>query len=101
MTTKSSLNAPLFSLTLAAASFAAKAVGGAGPIIAGFVIDLAGIAPGSSPGEVAAESIARFGWATAGSVLVLSTLSIVCMGYYRITRQQHAEILAEIRLRES
>ena len=80
----------------AAASFAGKAVGGAGPIVAGFIIDLAGIAPGSAPGDVAAEAVQRFGLATALSVLVLTTLSIACMTFFRLSRQRHAEILAEI-----
>jgi len=85
----------------AAASFAGKAVGGAGPIVAGIIIDLAGIAPGSSPGDVASESIQRFGMATALSVLILSALSISCMKYFRLSRQRHADILAEINQRKS
>jgi len=83
----------------AAASFAGKAVGGAGPILAGFIIDLAGIVPGSSHADVDPAAITRFGWATGPSVIFLSTLSIGCVWFYRITRQQHARILLEIRQR--
>ena len=81
----------------AAASFAAKVVGGAGPILAGFIIDLAGITPGTPPADVAPEAIARFGWAAGPSVLVLSFLSIACAARYSINRARHAQILQEIR----
>jgi GPH family glycoside/pentoside/hexuronide:cation symporter len=80
----------------AAASFAGKAVGGAGPVVAGFVIDLAGIAPGSSPESVTAEAIVRFGWVSGPSVIVLSGISIAAISFYRITRERHAETLALI-----
>ncbi|MEM7000029.1 MAG: MFS transporter [Pseudomonadota bacterium] len=80
----------------AAASFAAKAVGGAGPVLAGFIIDLAGIVPGSSPANIAPEAITRFGWAAGPSALFLSALSVVCICYYSISRAQHAEIVADL-----
>lgn len=84
----------------AAASFAAKAVGGAGPIFAGFIIDLAGIAPGTAPSSVAPEAITRFGWAAGPSALGLSALSIVAICYYGITRSQHTQIVAELDARK-
>ncbi|MDA1074736.1 MAG: MFS transporter [Proteobacteria bacterium] len=83
----------------AAASFAGKAVGGAGPILAGFIIDLSGIVPGTAPADVAPGVIARFGWAAGPSVLALSALSILCIWFYGLTRQKHAQILSEIRSR--
>jgi Na+/melibiose symporter-like transporter len=85
----------------AAASFAGKAVGGAGPILAGFIIDLSGITPGVAPADVAPDVIARFGWAAGPSVVLLSALSIGCIWFYTITRARHAGILAEIRQREA
>lgn len=80
----------------AASSFAGKAVGGAGPVVAGFIIDLAGIVPGSSPGEVDPAAIERFGWAQGPSVLGLALLSILFVSFYKISRAKHAHILAEI-----
>ncbi|MBT7537695.1 MAG: MFS transporter, partial [Gammaproteobacteria bacterium] len=44
----------------AAASFAGKMVGGAGPVLAGFVVDLAGIEPGATVASVPASAVARF-----------------------------------------
>ena len=80
----------------AAASFVGKAVGGVGPIVAGLIVDLAGIAPGSAPGDVSAESIARFGWAAGPSVVVLSALSIAAACFYNISRAEHARIVEEL-----
>ncbi len=79
-----------------AASFASKMVGGAGPVMAGVVIDLAGIPAGTDPATVATETVLRFGWLQGPSVLILSGVSIVAIGFYRITRARHAEILQEI-----
>jgi GPH family glycoside/pentoside/hexuronide:cation symporter len=81
----------------AAGSLISKAVGGAGPVLAGVIIDLSGIAPGSAPGEVAPAAIERFGWATGPSVLLLSALSIGCIWFYNISRSRHAEIVADIK----
>ncbi|MEM7098613.1 MAG: MFS transporter [Pseudomonadota bacterium] len=80
----------------AAASFAAKAVGGAGPILAGFIIDLAGITPGSTPTTVDPEAITRFGWAAGPSALLLSGLSILAVCFYTLSRKKHGEIVAEL-----
>jgi Na+/melibiose symporter-like transporter len=80
----------------AAASFAGKVVGGAGPVLAGFIIDLAGIAPGTAPALVDPDAIERFGWAQGPSVLALSLVSIVLVGFYKISRDRHAHILDEI-----
>lgn len=80
----------------AAASFVAKAVSGFGPVVAGFVIDLAGIEPGVPAAEVPAEVIARFGWSTGPTILALTALSIIAVRYYDISRAQHQSILNEI-----
>ena len=80
----------------AAASFAGKAVGGAGPVFAGLVIDLAGIPAGTSPDLVPAESIARFGWVQGPSVIALTAISIFAISFYSISRSTHEETLSEI-----
>ena len=81
----------------AAASFAGKVIGGAGPVMAGIVIDMAGIPPGSDPASVAQDSVARFGWLQGPSVIVLTAISIVAISFYRITRARHAEILRALK----
>ena len=81
----------------AAASFVGKAVGGVGPIVAGLIIDMAGISPGTPPADVAADAIARFGWFTGPGVVLFSLLSVLCIGFYDITRAQHAATLAVLK----
>ena len=81
----------------AAASFAGKAIGGSGAILAGLIIDFAGIPQGAAPSAVDPEAIARFGWALGPAVLAMMTLALVCISFYTITRAQHAKILEEIR----
>jgi Na+/melibiose symporter-like transporter len=76
----------------AAASFAAKAVGGAGVMIAGWVIDWAGIPTGADPLSVDPVAIERFGWAQGPTVIVLTAVSLAALSFYRISRAQHAEI---------
>ncbi|MEE2782442.1 MAG: MFS transporter [Pseudomonadota bacterium] len=80
----------------AAASFAGKAVGGVGPIVAGIIIDMSGITPGTPPGEISAEAITRFGWFTGPGVITLSLLSVLAISFYNITRARHAQTLADL-----
>ncbi len=80
----------------AAASFVGKAVSGLGPVVAGFIVDLAGIAPGTAAADVPHEVIARFGWSAGPTVIVLTILSVVAILFYNISRDRHAEILASI-----
>lgn len=80
----------------AAASFIGKAVGGVGPIVAGVIVDIAGIQPGTPAAEVAPDVIARFGWAAGPTVVVLTALSILAIVFYNISRAQHQMILSEI-----
>ena len=81
----------------AAGSFVAKAVSGLGPIAAGFIVDLAGITPGTPAAEVPADVIARFGWSAGPTVIVLTLISVAAIMFYDISRRQHADILDEIR----
>lgn len=80
----------------AASSFAGKAIGGSGAILAGLVIDFAGIPQGADPASVDPASIERFGWALGPSVLVLMALAILCISFYSITRAQHQDIIRQI-----
>lgn len=81
----------------AAASFAGKAIGGSGAILAGLIIDFAGIPQGAAPSAVDPESITRFGWALGPAVLFMMAVALVCISFYTISRTQHARILQEIR----
>ena len=80
----------------AAASFAGKMVGGAGPVLAGFVVDLAGIEPGATVASVPASAVARFGWVQGPTVLVLTGISVACISFFSITRAQHRDTVDEL-----
>ena len=80
----------------AAASFAGKMVGGAGPVLAGFVVDLAGIEPGATAASVPASAVARFGWVQGPTVLVLTGISVACISFFSITRAQHRDTVDEL-----
>ena len=81
----------------AAASFAGKAIGGSGAILAGLIIDFAGIPQGAAPSAVDPEAITRFGWALGPAVLFMMAVALACISFYSISRAQHAEILRQIR----
>lgn len=81
----------------AAASFVSKAVSGVGPIVAGIIVDWAGITLGTPAADVPPDVIAQFGWTTGPTILVLTSFSIVAIHFYDITREQHQAILAAIR----
>ena len=85
----------------AAASFAGKAVGGSGAILAGLVIDLAGIPAGADPATVDPQAVVRFGWALGPSVLIMTAISLGCIHFYRISRARHTEILRELAARRA
>ena len=80
----------------AAASFAGKAIGGSGAILAGLIIDFAGIPQGAPPGSVSAEAVARFGWALGPAVIAMTALALTCIAFHNISRTDHHAILEEI-----
>lgn len=80
----------------AAGSFAAKLIGGAGPMFAGYVISLSGITAGADPSSVPEEVINRFGWIQGPSILILSAFAIGAMSFYNLSRARHAAILQEV-----
>jgi Na+/melibiose symporter-like transporter len=41
--------------------------------------------------------VLRFGWALGPAVLLMTTLAIICISFYRIDREAHATTLREIR----
>ena len=80
----------------AASSFAGKAIGGSGSILAGLIIDFAGIPQGADPATVAPEAVTRFGWALGPAVIGMIALAMLCISFYSISRADHQAILKEI-----
>ena len=85
----------------AAASFAGKAVGGSGAILAGLVIDLAGIPAGADPGSVDPTAVARFGWALGPLVILMTSIALGCIHFYGISRAEHAQTLKALTARRA
>lgn len=85
----------------AASSFAGKAVGGSGAILAGLIIDLAGIPAGADPATVDPDAVRRFGWALGPMVLVMTAIALGCIHFYRISRADHSEIVRELAARRA
>ncbi|MBT4160932.1 MAG: MFS transporter [Gammaproteobacteria bacterium] len=85
----------------AASSFAGKAIGGSGAILAGLIIDFAGIPQGADPATVAPEAVVRFGWALGPAVIVMTAVAVVCISFYSISRADHEAILREIEASKS
>lgn len=85
----------------AAGTFIAKATTGLGTLLAGVVIDLAGIVPGSAPGSVEQPVLQALGWFT---IALISSLSLVSCWFYsriQLNRKDHAEIIARLSARAS
>jgi GPH family glycoside/pentoside/hexuronide:cation symporter len=83
----------------AAGSFIAKATTGIGALLAGVVIDLAGIEPGSVPGSVAPSALESLGWFV---VCLVSVLAMVAFWFYsriRLSRSEHGKIMQQLAAR--
>lgn len=80
----------------AAVTFVQKATIGVGTLVAGFVIDFAGIVPGMIPGEVDSNVLNSLGTFT---VLVTCSLAIIASFFYSklsLSRQQHASLRSRL-----
>ncbi len=83
-------------VVFAAGAFVGKATTGAGSLLAGIVIDLAGMAPGLNPGQVSQSVLQSLGWFTMVSV---SGLALVASWYFtrlRLSRADHARVTSQL-----
>lgn len=77
----------------AAGTFVLKSTTGLGALLAGIVIDVAGLTPGLAPGEVEAGVLTELGWFT---IALTGGMALVAAFFYRAIRMDR-EDLAEIR----
>jgi GPH family glycoside/pentoside/hexuronide:cation symporter len=75
-----------------ASAFAAKAAVAGGQLIAGPILDMAGIATGSDPAQVPAAAGNSLAVAAGVALLVLVTLAGLAFSRYRLHRASHAVI---------
>ena len=83
-------------VVFAAGAFVQKATTGAGALLAGIVIDLAGLEPGSLPGSVEANVLQSLGWFT-----LLMTAGLALIAFYfntrlRLGRDDHAQVRMQL-----
>lgn len=79
----------------AAFNFAEKGTGALPPLIAGAALDLVGLTPGSTPGEVPAQVLFDFGLIYAGMAAFV-LLAVWVFWPYNLNRKRHAAIIAAL-----
>ncbi len=82
-------------------SFIRKLSQGAGVLTASAVLSVAGFAQGGGGAGASEESIRTLGWGYAISLLCAWTLMLLCVSFYRISRESHAENLRTLGEREA
>lgn len=82
-------------------SFIRKLSQGAGVMTASLVLAVAGFAQGGGGAGATEESIRSLGWGYAVSLLSAWTLMLLCVSFYRISRESHAENLRALNERDS
>jgi Na+/melibiose symporter-like transporter len=79
-----------------AIAFATKATSGLGGFIAGIALDLIAFPRGAEPGAVDPGKVYQLGLAVGPGLMALYLVTLVFLSRYRITRERHHEILAEL-----
>lgn len=86
-------------------TFAGKAAGGIGALVAGVALQASGFPTGSvgpgTPLALSPETIARLGLAYGPGAALFSVAGIVILLFYRLTRERHAAMLQELALRRA
>ncbi|MCH2456963.1 MAG: MFS transporter, partial [Henriciella sp.] len=78
-------------------SFMRKLAQGMGVLTASGVLAVASITPGMRSAQASEESIRILGWGYALSLLTLWTIMMVCISFYRISREDHEANLEALR----
>lgn len=81
-------------------SFIRKLSQGMGVITASAVLSVAKLSQGGGVEAATEGSIRTLGWGYAVSLLTAWTLMILCISFYRISRESHAENLATLKARK-
>jgi Na+/melibiose symporter-like transporter len=82
-------------------AFALKATGGFGSLIGGIVLDLIQFPTNAQPGSVDPDVIFRLGVAQGPATSVFTLLSMFFYFQYKLNRERHAEIAAELARRHA
>ena len=82
-------------------SFIRKLSQGAGVMTASLVLAVAGFSQGGGGAGATEESIRLLGWGYAISLLIAWSLMILCVSFYRISRESHAANLRSLSERDA
>lgn len=80
----------------AASAFIQKATVGLGALLAGFIVDFSGIAPGSEPGTVDANVLTTMGWLTMVIIAVTTGTAFMAFLKIRLSREDHRLIQQQL-----
>ncbi|MFQ5666245.1 MAG: MFS transporter [Candidatus Binatia bacterium] len=86
-----------------AITFSAKAATGVGTLLAGMALDLIAFPrpnPGAPPPEIAPDQATALGWIVGPGLLVLWVCTLFFLSRYRLTRAEHARVLAQLEQRQ-
>ena len=84
----------------AALGFTAKATSGLGGFVAGITLDLINFPTGAKPGEVPPETIYKLGLVVGPGILIFWLAALALMRNYRLTREDHRQVIFEINERD-
>lgn len=82
-------------------SFIRKLSQGVGVIIASMVLAVAGLSQGGGVEAATEQEIRMLGWGYGISLLTAWTLMLICISFYRISRESHADNLEKLKLRQA
>jgi glycoside/pentoside/hexuronide:cation symporter, GPH family len=81
---------------LSALAFIGQATSGLGGLFAGVALDLISFPKGAAAGTVPAGTLFKLGLVIGPGMMVLHLLSLIFVSRYRITREYHQQVLAQL-----
>lgn len=81
-------------------SFMRKLAQGVGVLSASFLLAMAAITPGMRSSDASDEAVRTLGWGYALTLLGLWGIMMICVSFYRISREDHENNLKALRERE-
>jgi Na+/melibiose symporter-like transporter len=79
-----------------AIAFTAKATSGIGGFVAGVALDIIDFPTMADPATVAPDKVFKLGLAVGPGLMLLFLVTLIFLSRYQITRDRHAETLAEL-----
>ena len=77
-----------------------KLAQGVGVLTASFILAVAAITPGMRASQASDEAVRTLGWGYALTLLSLWMIMIVCVSFYRISREDHENNLRALAERD-